>query len=191
MNKWFKTFLLQNTLFVYNHDKLEFERITLSKLLFSMLLIGLVFSSLGFSSGVKFNMIIEKIPIIIKLDEEKFTPELLKTEIKRLNIQHPDIVYNQCVLESNNFKSNIWKNNNNFLGMTMAKLRPTTAIGIEFNHAVYKSWRDCLIDYALWQASYGRGLTQSQYLELLGEIYAEDPEYIKKLKLKLKSNDGK
>lgn len=141
----------------------------------------LIFTGLSFKLN---NVKIEQIPTIIKIWEEnrEFTPEKLKNSIYSLNFQYPDIIYAQAVLETSNFQSPIFKQNNNCFGMKKAESRITTNEGIQLNHAYYSSWESSLIDRALWDASYARNLSKEQYLQLLGEIYAEDEQYINKLK---------
>ena len=66
--------------------------------------------------------------------------------------------------------------------MKLAKNRPTTAIGVtKSGFAIYRSKRESIIDYALWKSYYARKLTKSEYLSLLGKMYAENPDYISKL----------
>jgi hypothetical protein len=77
---------------------------------------------------------------------------------------------------------NIFKENNNFLGLKEAKLRPTPALGTNLSHAFYSDWRNCLIDYSLWQLSNTRSINnQEEYIQLLGSIYAEDQSYMDKI----------
>lgn len=171
-------------IYYFDKNSLQFKKITHKQYVYGFLFIGLIFSSLGFTSAVKFNNIVEKIPVIIRLNNS-FSPEEVKAEIIKLNIDHPDIVFAQCQIESGNFTSNIFKNNNNCLGMKLARSRPTTANGEQFGHAFYDSWQDCLKDYALWQAAYARNLSKEEYLQLLGEIYAEDSNYINAIKQRL------
>lgn len=172
-------------LYKYDNKTLQFKQISIKQYVLMFLAIALIFSSLGFTGAIKLNFLIEKIPIIIRLNEEKFNEENLKKEIQKLNIDHPDIVFAQCQIESGNFTSNIWKKNNNCLGMKLAKSRPTTANGEQFGHAFYDSYKDCLKDYALWQAAYARNLSKEEYLQLLEEIYAEDSDYVNLIKQKL------
>jgi hypothetical protein len=120
--------------------------------------------------------------IIIK-QEQEFNPEKLKAYILELNIRFPHIVYAQALLESGEFKSHIFKENNNFFGMKQAKQRPTTNKGTENGHAYFSNWRDCVVDYAFYQAAYLNDLrSEAEYYQYLGQNYAEDPGYVGKLK---------
>lgn len=102
-----------------------------------------------------------------------------------VRVEHPLIVGAQAVLESANFNSDLFKSNNNMFGMRFARQRPTTAIGVRKGYAYYKCWQDCVVDYALWQGSYARGLNEEQYYQKLS-TYAEDEDYVSKLKQVLK-----
>ena len=102
--------------------------------------------------------------------------------IFELRLDHPYIVYSQAIIESGNFTSNIWKENNNMFGMKMPERRSTLAIGINKGHAVYRNWKECIIDYALFQSSYLRGLTEEEYFIKIGNSYAEDGSYEKKIR---------
>jgi hypothetical protein len=120
--------------------------------------------------------------IIIK-QEQEFTPEKLKAYILELNIRFPHIVYAQALLESGEFKSHIFKENNNLFGFKVAKLRPTTNLGENRGHPYYSSWRDCVVDYGFYSAAYLKDIrTEDEYFQYLGQNYAEDPNYVSKLK---------
>lgn len=108
--------------------------------------------------------------------------ESVYDRIFQLRLEHPDIVMAQCILESGEFTSDIFINGNNCLGMKVPGQRPTFAVGVYRNHARFRSWHDCIADYALWQSVYGRGLSDDAYLALLDRIYAEDGSYARKLK---------
>lgn len=115
--------------------------------------------------------------------KESKTLEYVEHELKSLNIRFVDIVVAQAIIESSSFKSEICIKANNCFGMKLAKQRPTTAIGEYKGYAKYKSLRDCLIDYALWQQDNISGInTNKEYLKLLERIYAEDKNYTNKLK---------
>jgi hypothetical protein len=113
-----------------------------------------------------------------------FSKENLARLIYNLKIAHPDIVMAQAIIESGNFKSNIFKENNNLFGMKMPEYRKTTAIGTNRGHAVYRNWRESVIDYALWQGKRARYSTTNQYLRRL-RSYAADPNYISKIKKRI------
>ena len=49
--------------------------------------------------------------------------------ILELNIQHPEVVLRQARIESGNFKSRIFLENNNMFGMKMPNKRPNMASG--------------------------------------------------------------
>jgi len=99
-----------------------------------------------------------------------------------MRIEHPYIVYAQAMIESNNFQSKIYRENNNMFGMKMPERRATLAIGINKGHAVYRNWRECVIDYALYQMAYKKGMTEEEYLQSL-KGYASDTTYIHKVRL--------
>lgn len=102
--------------------------------------------------------------------------------IFELRLEHPYIVYSQAIIESGNFTSNIWKENNNMFGMKMPERRATLAVGINKGHSIYRNWKDCLIDYALFQSSYLRNLTEEEYFVKIGGFYAEDSSYERKIR---------
>ena len=130
----------------------------------------------------------DTITMVISTEHTKFEDEVY-SYILQLNIEHPDIVMAQCILESGNFTSDIYKKANNCLGMKVPKSRPTVCIGMYSSHARYKSWQECIIDYALWQSSYARGLTENEYFHYLDRVYSKTNEYSKLLKRIMKSKN--
>lgn len=170
----------------FDNKTLQWKTISFKTYFYILLGLFLIFSSFGFTTAIKFNNFVEKIPVIIKENYEQPTPDNIKKELEKLNIQNIDVVYSQICLETGNFTSNIWKSNNNLIGMKYARQRPTTAIGEERGHSVYNSWRECLIDYSIWQSIYCRNLTKNEYLQVLDKCYAEDENYINKLNKLLK-----
>ena len=102
--------------------------------------------------------------------------------IFELRLDHPEVVYAQVMLESNKLNSKLFRENNNLFGMKISGNRPTTAVGVKYGYAYYKTWKESVIDYALYQAAYRRNLSKEEYYLKLGENYAEDSEYIQKLK---------
>ena len=121
--------------------------------------------------------------IMLLQTQYEFTEDKFVVEIKRLNLKYPHIVYAQAMLESGNFTSKIFKENNNMFGMKQAKVRINLASGTQHNHAYFKSWEECLYDFAFHRATYLSKLrTENDYYQYLGKYYAEDPGYIYKLK---------
>lgn len=101
--------------------------------------------------------------------------------IIQFRILYPDIVYKQAVIESGNFKSDIFINNNNPFGMRMPQNRATTALYSKKGYAYYNNIRDGVIDYALFQNYIIRQRTRDEYLNYLQRNYAEDSHYRKKI----------
>jgi hypothetical protein len=169
---------------LYSYDQMSctFKPVTNKVVsVFGISLLAIIIS-IGFTSKNLEHSIFE--PFIIHMNSdtgEAFSEARLYNTLRELRVQHPDIVLAQAKLETGNFKSVIFRNNNNLFGMKVCTSRPTTNTGMELNHAKYKSWRDSVLDYAMWQASYGRNLSRNEYLQLLESIYAEDGAYVHKL----------
>lgn len=99
-----------------------------------------------------------------------------------LNVKYPDIVYAQARLESGNFNSPVFKLNNNLFGMKTIGNRPTTSIGSRYGFAHFKTWMDSVLDYVIYQCLYLNNKSYEEYLYYLDNVYAEDPNYINKIK---------
>lgn len=143
--------------------------------------IGIIMAVVSFTGNHKSN----NDEVINHFSDSTSKSELMESvydRIFQLRLEHPDIVMAQCILESGEFTSDIFINGNNCLGMKVPGQRPTFAVGVYRNHAKFRSWHDCIADYALWQSAYGRGLSDDAYLALLDRIYAEDGSYAGKLK---------
>lgn len=109
--------------------------------------------------------------------------EYVESELKSLNVRFVDIAVAQSIIESGSYTSDVYTKANNCFGMKLAKQRPTTAIGEYKGYAKYKNVRDCLIDYALWQQNNLSGInTNEDYFKLLERVYAEDKDYINKIR---------
>lgn len=99
------------------------------------------------------------------------------------NVEHPNIVIRQFILESGYFQSDLFVNHNNGIGMKPAILRYSSNVGVTENgYAKYKSIEDCIIDYKVWQDIYCSNKTSNEYYTYLQKVYAEDKYYIVKLK---------
>lgn len=113
----------------------------------------------------------------------EFSDDTLLELIKSSGIKHPEIVFAQAKLETANFTSNLFIKNGNLFGMKLAKSRPTTAIGEQYSHAKYTDWTRSIADYKLWQDNLKSDIrTKKRYIKYLSNNYAEDKNYIKKLK---------
>lgn len=97
-------------------------------------------------------------------------------------IQHPEIVLAQMKIESGNYQSRVAKKNNNYFGMRHPAQRLTVSLGQKNGYARYRNWAYSVIDYGLWQRRYAYNLTEEEYLTKLSNTYAEDPNYVSKVK---------
>lgn len=163
---------------ITNKNTLRFrEGLTIFILLISGNLIGL---SIGLSKSSKTSPISDS-ELVETVQEELIFEDSVYNYILELNIKHPDIVFRQARIESGNFKSKVFKDNNNMFGFKKAYKRPNTQIGTNRGYATYNSWQECVVDYALYQTYSAKGLDEDAYKEFLGRNYAEDPEYINKI----------
>lgn len=88
------------------------------------------------------------------------------------NIHHPEIVYSQAILETGYFKSPLCINHNNLFGL----YNSNTKQYYKFNH-----WSESIKAYSDFiQYKYNKEEDYYSFLERIN--YAEDPEYIIKLK---------
>lgn len=140
----------------------------------------------------KIRRINDELRVVVLNEYNRFDRTAMIHYLKDLNIKFPHIVYAQAVLESTDFTSNIFKQNNNCFGMKVATARQTTNKGEQYDHAVFETWKDCIIDYALYQARYLPNIkTEAQYFEYLQQSYAEDTSYVNKLKSLIKNKNLK
>lgn len=119
-----------------------------------------------------------------------FTREDFIVFMKQVNIKYPHIVYAQSLVETGGFKSAIFKDNHNLFGMKQARVRCNIAQDTKRGHAYYNHWTESVIDYALYQTSYMYKIkSEDQYFAHLSRSYAEDPNYVSKLKAIIASNN--
>ena len=126
-----------------------------------------------------------EIKVVLHINNKEIQPDFfnklpqegLMEALEYYEIKHPQIVYAQAVLETGHFKSDLCLNGNNLFGLYDSK-----------NHRYYTfdHWKDCIIAYKeMIQYKYKDG---DNYLNFLKEIgYAEDSEYICKLKELIKN----
>jgi len=178
-------------IFKYNPDSVSFELIqskTYIKVGAYILGAFIFLFLMGWITGTN-KYIINKInhkteitdTLYIKI--EPFSEELLIETLKNCNIKYPYIVLAQAKLESAYFTSKIFRQNHNMFGMRKARQRITSAESEKSTYAYYRDWKDCLYDYAMYQSAVMCNITNAdEYYTKLGERYAEDPEYVGKLK---------
>ena len=87
-----------------------------------------------------------------KFKHRSFNPENFKDALKEsgLPAQHINEIFRHAQIESGNFRSKIFKNQNNAFGMRLAKRRKTLANDRKRGYAVYDKWYDSVYDYWLW-----------------------------------------
>lgn len=158
----------------------------LSSILFSVVIIIMFFKTLDIDKKVnKIDDIVvikDTVYLPIKYDVVEFSPEEFYASINESGIKFPKVVMAQAILESGNFKSELFKQNSNPFGMMRPRQRPTTSIDKE-QYAKYEHWKHSILDYWIWQHSYAKTIkNEEEYLNLLQSIYAEDKNYTKKLK---------
>ncbi len=166
-------------LYIYNRKSLTYEGIQIKTYILSISIVLFIGFSLALSPRVVHT--IERIPFRIQEEENTFHPDKLKGLIREMNFKFEDIIYSQALLESGQFQSPIFKQNNNLFGMRSAQSRTTTSQGSQMGYANYADYESSLIDRALWDEAFTRGLNREQYLDLLAKIYATDPLYKQKL----------
>lgn len=98
--------------------------------------------------------------------------EGLREALIYYGIQHPDIVYAQAVLETGHFKSQGCLRDNNLFGLYNSKSKRYH----KFDH-----WHISVVKYKEWiQKRYKPPEDYYHFLQRIG--YAQDPQYINKLK---------
>jgi len=87
-----------------------------------------------------------------KFQSGQFSPDEFKKALGTtgLPLKHIDEIYNHARRESGNFKSKVFRENNNAFGMRLPRRRTTTAVGRNRGYAIYDNWYDSVYDYWLW-----------------------------------------
>jgi flagellum-specific peptidoglycan hydrolase FlgJ len=92
--------------------------------------------------------------------------------IKAYGIKHPDIVLRQSILETGWYESRLCKEYHNIFGFWYKD-----------DFLKFDTWEDSVAYYARWQARHFDDECCDDYYDfLVRRGYAEDPEYINKLK---------
>jgi len=138
---------------------------------------------------------VQKERIIEQMDEKQSEIDSLQSEldtlhtlswenieywIDTLDIDHPEIVMQQIMLETGLLESDICRENHNLFGMKEPRVRETTALGTKRGHAYYSNYIDSIKDYKLWQDNMYEGGNYYSFLSNVG--YAEATYYILALK---------
>lgn len=114
------------------------------------------------------SIIIDGVPV------EEFSEENLVNMLVSLNVKYPDVVLAQAQIETGNYTSHIFLDNNNLFGMKAARSRIHTHEGTQHGHAYYTNWQQSVMDYAMYQATYLSKIeTKDQYIDYLNRSYAE------------------
>jgi len=187
--------LLKEFIMIYIYDKktLTFKnvvkRASILVILGVCFLIGSAFVSfniVGSTNNQNIKTHISQDTVVLK----EFTREDFIIFMKEVNIKYPHIVYAQSLIETGGFKSTIFKDNHNLFGMKQARVRCNIAQDTKRGHAYYNHWTESVIDYALYQTSYMYKIkSEDQYFAHLSKSYAEDPNYVSKLKAIIVTNN--
>lgn len=174
-------------LYKYNNTSLSYKPITWKSVITFISILLLISLGLGYILGetkvfkqniINQTNISDTIYIQDRFSEQKFI-NLLRSS----NVKYPHIVLAQAKIESGNFTSTIFKENNNMFGMRLARQRATTAISENKGFAVYYKWQDSFYDYLLYQnIAMTTCSNEQEYYQRLEEKYAQDTSYIASLR---------
>lgn len=188
-------------LFRYNKETLEFQKVkkkSYAKVIGITCIALVVLFLMGWLSGTN-KYIINQIVNSHKVDTvyvqtQPFSEEALIDLLRSSNIKYPYIVLAQAKIESGNYTSKVFKENNNLFGMKEPNVRTTTALGTKNSHAYYLDWVSSVYDYAMFQNNRMQGVdSESEYYAKLADGYAADSTYAAVIKktvdsLKLKKH---
>ena len=128
-----------------------------------------------------------EIKVVLHIDNKDIQPDFfnklpqegLMEALEYYEIKHPQIVYAQAILETGHFKSDLCLNNNNLFGLYNSKRGKYH----KFDH-----WTESVIAYKDFiQYKYKPPEDYYKFLQRIG--YAEDSNYISKLKGIVNKND--
>ena len=120
------------------------------KLLVITILLSVLIILFSFGNNSPKEVVLTETEDVLTHDTLEFRDSVFNY-IQELNIKHPEIVFKQAQIESGNFSSKVFRENNNMFGMRVPFRRANTVIGENRGYAVYESWRHSVIDYALYQ----------------------------------------
>ncbi len=174
-------------LYKYDPKTLQYKNVTYIKNIFKYsLVLAIISTFLGVSipeQPVKYKYITDTENILLVNELNTFTEEKLILKIKELNLPYPHITLAQAKLETGEYSSRIFKENHNLFGMREARVRINLAKGTQHNHAYYNNWKESVLDYSFWYASYARKCkSEKELFHLLDQQYAEANQYVSSLK---------
>ena len=171
-------------LFYFNKENFVYEPIKPKAYLIGVGILAATFSLGWISNQTKIvSRIFHGKTDTVMVHTERFTEKALVELLMDCNIKYPYIVLAQAKLESGNFKSKLFKQNNNMFGMRKARKRITSSQAEKNTYAYYRDWIDCVYDYAMYQSNAMCEVnSESEYFAKLGARYAEDSTYVSKLK---------
>ena len=177
----------------YDNTRLVYEKVStytlIAKVLGGALVILALISTLQATTHLKLERITQEEKLIIIRENNQFSEEKLIKKVDELNFRFPHIILAQSMQETGEYTSKIFKENNNLFGMKQAYQRANLAAGTNRSHAYYDNWEDSVIDYALYYSTYLYKLkTEKEYYEYLRQNYAEDTEYVNRLKTIVQNN---
>lgn len=174
--------------YTYDNQTLTFKKVSFWRGFVFIFICGISFgygTILGYKQTQVITLEQEELVVLLTNQEKKnFKPDSVYGFLLSIKAPFPYILYAQAILESGNFKSDIFRSNNNCYGMRNPNKRVTTSIGEQYGYAVYRTWKECIIDRCFYNSLYlGDIKTEEQYYEYLSKSgYAEDPMYIVKVK---------
>jgi len=188
-------------LFRYNKETLEFQKVKRKSyvklslvILFTIISLLLLCRSLYNNNyiinHIKHNNTVDT----VYMETIPFSEEALIDLLRSSNIKYPYIVLAQAKIESGNYTSKVFRENNNLFGMKEPNVRTTTALGTKNSHAYYLDWVSSVYDYAMFQNNRMQGIdSESEYYAKLADGYAADSTYAAVIKktvdsLKLKKH---
>lgn len=174
-------------LYKYDKSSIDYKPITWKSVIISIVLLLVLSIGLGYILGEEkvFNQnVINQTNIVDTIYiKDKFSEVAFIELIRKSNVKYPHIILAQAKIESGNFTSSIFKENNNMFGMRLARQRATTAISENKGFAVYSDWVSSYYDYILYQSSTMSTCSNEQeYYQRLEDKYAQDTSYISSLK---------
>ena len=107
-------------LYKYNKHELIFKKLKFKNYFIgSLITVGLLTLSYTLGRFTKLNNLseYEKNILLINMKQEPFSEEKMIALMKELNMKFPHIALAQSKIETNNFKSKIFKENHNLFGM--------------------------------------------------------------------------